>query len=484
MPAKALRLALVSATIAVTAVVAGAAKAGGTTANAAPALGHWTLLSGTSSVPGGTPAIWQDAQHRATVLWLRQYGPSDFSYPVAQIAANGSVGATTDAFAGGHWGSLSNEPSLVGQAGKPLVVFSGLKGNGVYALGCIYGADGSSQPWTLETWSLSNDCVNPVGSAAANSAGTVAAAWGAGTNVNYRIGTSPTIPATGPDPSIPIGANGFPYKTGIVADAGGSDDFYIAWAKANSNPAANDGYYVKDVTAGGATLKAPGSTTNSINRLGQFADLAIAARLGHPGVYIAYCTGSTKCNLKLWHVGSSSALALPSSPTPGSVSIAAGPAGRIWVGWYDESTNKVYVTRSNEKVSRFGPVRKYSTPCVEHGLLGLSSGSSGRLDIAMQCVNTAVKGAEYATQVEVGLHLAASPATVRNTSQHTITMTVTDVGDPVSGATVRFDGQTRTTSASGTASFTVAKHASPGNYAATATKSQYLSAKTSVRVTS
>jgi hypothetical protein len=199
-------------------------------------------------------------------------------------------------------------------------------------------------------------------------------------------------------------------------------------------------------------------------------------------VYVAYCTSSSKCRLKLWHVGASKALSVPTSPNPGSASIASGPGGRIWVAWFDESTTKVYVTRTNAAVSKFGPVRSYSTPCAEHGLLGISSGSSGRLDVALQCVNNSLKAEELVTQVEVGLHISASRTRVSNTSKHTITMTVTDAGDAVPGAAVAFNGHSKTTNGKGRASFTLARHTKPGQYAATATKAQYLKATTTVTV--
>jgi hypothetical protein len=177
-------------------------------------------------------------------------------------------------------------------------------------------------------------------------------------------------------------------------------------------------------------------------------------------------------------------MSLPSTPNPGSVSISSGPGGRIWVAWFDENTLKVYVTRTNAKVSRFGPVRSYPTPCAEHGLLGLASGSSGRLEIALQCLNNShLKLEELSTQVEVGLHISANPAKVSNTSAHTITMTVTDVGDPVSGAKVTFRGVSKTTNSNGKASFTIAKHTAPNTYTATATKPQYLKGTTTVKVT-
>jgi hypothetical protein len=471
----------------VAATLCSASTAGAVHRAGAPKLGHWTTLSGAkTTVESGTPAIWQDSKHRASVLWLREISSNEFTYEVEPVAANGKPGTAVDAFAGGHWGSLSNEPTLVGSGGKPLVVFTGLKGtSGDYATGCIFGADGSSQPWTLESWSLSNKCINPVGAAGEDKSGTVAAAWGSGNSVKYRIGTSPTIPATGPDRVIPLADGGVPYKTGVVADTGGNDDFYIAWAQEFSSPASHDGIYVKDVTAAAPTLKAPGSDTNTINRIGVFTNLAVTARSGHPGVYLAYCTSSAKCQPKLWHVGAAKALSLPGSPSPGSLALASGPGGRLWVAWFDESTTKLYVTRTNQKVSKVGPVRSYKTPCFEHGIPGLSSGSSGRLDVALQCVsNGTAKAVELFTQVEVGLHVSASTTKVRNTSKHSITMSVTDAGDAVSGAKVKFDGQTRSTNGKGNASFTVAKHTKPGSYQAVATKSQYLRATTHVTVTS
>ena len=101
----------------------------------------------------------------------------------------------------------------------------------------------------------------------------------------------------------------------------------------------------------------------------------------------------------------------------------------------------------------------------------------------MQCVNNSTKLVEYSTQVKVGLHVSPSSSKVRNTSKHTITMTVTDVGDAVSGATVQFAGHKGTTNSKGKVSFTLAKHTKPGKYNAIATRSQYLSARTTVTVT-
>lgn len=484
MASKTARILVVTATAAAVAVGFGSTSAGAAGhVVKPPKLGHWTALSGSSVVESGTPAIWQNSKHQAYVLWLRNLAANSFTYEVSKVAANGKASAPADIFAGDHWGSLSNVPTLLSSQRKPLVVFDGTRGTtGKYSDGCIYGASGTSQPWQLQAWSLSNDCANPVGAAGENRTGTLAAAWGGGHEVHYRVGTSPTIPATGADKSISINASAAAYKTGVVADTGGNDHMYVAWAQEFSSPASRDGIYVRDVTSGGTIRKAPGSNTNTINRVGVFSNLAITSRSGRPGIYLAYCAGTSNCKLRLWHVGSKKAMSIPGTSNPGMVGLASGPSGRIWVAWFDESSTRVYVTRSNRTVSRLGPVHSYPTPCVEHGLLGLSSGSSNRLDIALQCLNKQTRLQEFVTQVQVGLHVTASKTKVRNTAKHKITMTVTDAGDPVSAATVRFAGHKAKTNRSGKVSFTLKKHAKTGTYSVKASKSQYASARTKVRV--
>jgi hypothetical protein len=481
-------LVLGTALAALTAVaVAPASGAASSARRAAPKLGHWTARSNGSEVPGGTPALWTDSKHHVYDVWTRKVNSSTYTFEVNRIASNGKVGGAVDAFSGHHWGSLSFNPSVVGQNGSPLVVFSGAQGStGDYSLGCIYGALGPTAPWTNQSWSLSSDCVNPVPAAAQNKSGTLAAAWPSGNaDVFYRVGVSPSIPASGPDSQISLSSGSVAKRTGMVADTAGSDDFYVAWAQANSTPASKDGYYVKDVTANGSAVKAPGTNTVSVSRLPAAANIAITSTSSHPGVYLAYCVGSTSCKLRLWKVGAKHALSVPGTANPYGVSISAGPSGRIWTSWFDGNTNKVYVTRTNRKVTKFGRVTSYATPCAEDGLLGLSSGSAGRLDIGLECVSNAkLAGAEYLAQAEVPLKISASSTKVRNTSKHTITMMVTDVGDPVSGATVRFNGHKASTNGKGKVSFTLAKHTKTGKYAATASKSDYRSAKVTVTVTS
>jgi len=484
------RLLSLGLTTVVTASLVALPATGGHAAAPHRAAGPWHLIDGSAHVITGTPVVWEDAHHVATVLWSREPSTSQFTYETTHIAAKGTVSTTlTDVFAGGHFESLSTEPALLSDAGAPLVVFNGARASGKYKQSCIYGAKGGSGAWTLQSWSLSNDCFNSKGSAGEGKNGVIAAAWGlagwvGGHGVEYRVGTSATIPASGADSRIPVDTHGADAAaTGVAADTAGTGHFYVAWTRVFTNNN-SDGYYVEDVTAHSAAMKAPGTGTNSTNRLSGFANLAIANRNTHPGVYLAYCSNAATCHVQLWRVGAAKAMTVPGSADAYSESISAAPSARLWIAWFNGSTNKVSVVRTNKAVTRFGPVQTFATPCAEHGLLGLSSGSSGRLDIALQCVaNSNLRAQEYAEQVLVPLSVSVSPKTVSNTAAHSITVTVRDAGDPVAHATVRYAGQKVSTNASGQATIHVAKGTATGSKHVSVSATDYRSGGANFQVT-
>jgi hypothetical protein len=464
--------------------VAPASGASGHAPDAVKKSGHWFLLDTSASVQSGTPTVWKARSGTAYVLWLRKLTASKYTYQSSRIAGSGRASASTDIFVGAHWGSLSNSPTLVSSGKKPLVVFDGARTtSGPYSKGCVYGALGAGAPWTMQTWSLSNVCVNPAGTAGEGRKGQLAYAYAGAPGIRYRIGVSPTIPATGPDKQIGLPTGASPYKTSEAANTGGTGHWYVAWAQEFSNN--KDGYYVQDVTAKTKKIKAPGTGTNSINHLSPFANLAIAARSGQPGVYLAYCSNGSSCALRLWRVGAKTAMAVPhGTGTSLDVAVSAGPGGRMWVAWYDNSTNRVHVVRTNKAVTRFGGVQTYATPCAEAGLIGLSGGSSGRLDVAVQCFGTKQGHAiELEGQTMAGLSAKASPSRVSNTSAHTVTVTVTDTGDAVSGATVRYGTQHPKTNTNGRATISIRKGTSAGKHAIRVTARDYKSARTSITVT-
>jgi hypothetical protein len=451
---------------------------------ALPKSGIWTIVSSGMTVESPAPAMWVSPNGTGWDVFARQFGPNNFSYEAVQQGLTGGVkGVPTDIFAK-HWGSLQFGPALLGEGAVPVLVFSGLRGTpDKYNLGCVYGAVGGPSTWTLTGWSLSSDCHNPVPAAAETSPSgkTLAAAWpgfwATGTGINYRIGVAPGIPAATPDKHIPL-TKATAAPTGMADDMSGSGHFFVGWNQVNSVPAVRDGVYVEDVTALAKPVKAPDTGTVTVsNDFPIVANLAITNSNFHSGVFLAYCSNaSTTCRLLLWRVGAVKPVAVPGSAHAFGVSVAKGPQGRIWVAWYNSNTNQVFVTRTNKADTRFGVVRSYATPCIEHGLLGLAGTPLQRLNIGMSCVNAKAQAEQLLTEVRAGLTLGfASPVHVPSTGL-TIKITVSDAGDPVQGATVKVDGKTATTNSSGQVKIHLPGGIKKGKYGVIATAPNYLAA--------
>ncbi|MGA8246967.1 MAG: hypothetical protein WB797_08685 [Nocardioides sp.] len=441
--------------------------------------GKWTPLGLTTQA--GTPAVWQSPSRTTYILWKRLLSGNDSTYEIAGVSAKGKVSAPADVFKSAHWASLSGAPTLVAAGSHPLVVFNGTKGtSGMYHAGCVYGALDDASPWTPQPWVLSGDCANPVGPGAEDKNGVLAAAWpggwSTGHGVEYRIGTTSYPAGTDSRIGVPLGVG--VGKVGIAADTAGNDHFWVGWTETDNAKSSKNGYYVKDVTAGSASRKMPGTGTLSVSpHLGVFANLAMTNRGAHGGVYVAACTNTNTCTLKLWRVGARKAVTVPHSKDAADVGISPGPGGRIWVSWYGFD-NKVRVTRSNAAVTHFGRVRTFRTPCFENGDLGLSGGSSPRLVVAMQCVNKKTKIAEYVTETTAALSLKASAKTVKKGKK--VTFTVSDAGDPVSGAKVTFEGHSGKTNSHGKVTL---KAVTTGKAKAKATDHGYAAATVTIKVT-
>jgi hypothetical protein len=475
---------------AVGAAAAGTASAG-TRASAprVPALpkaGIWTALSGGMITEAPAPALWVSPNGVGYDVFPREVGPNNFTYEAVRVGPGGSVAAgPTDIFPGKHWGSIQFGPTLLGHGAVPLLVFDGIRGStGVYSLGCVYGVVGGPGLWALQPWSLSHDCAGPVPAAAERTPGgtVLAAAWPGGPGVDYRVGVS-SIPAAGLDSSITLTkATAFP--AGMANDMTGNGHFYASWAQVFSVPGSRDGIYVKDVTSG-ATFKAPGTGTSTVSSdFPIIANMATTNSNTHPGVFLAYCGNSAPCKtIALWRVGAAKAVPVPSSGGAFWVSIAQGPAGRIWVAWYNTLTNRVLVTRSNKADNRFGPVEAYGTPCFEHGLLGLGGSPLARLDVGLSCVNGKLVAAQYVTQVLAALTLSAPGSVKAGASGVTVTVAVSDAGDPVAGATVKIDGKSAVTNAAGKASIHLPGSIKAGKYAVTAAAANYRTATMQLTVT-
>jgi hypothetical protein len=256
-----------------------------------------------------------------------------------------------------------------------------------------------------------------------------------------------------------------------------------------------DGWYAKNLSSNGPVLKAPLSVRGSTD-LDVFARPAFATTNTHPGIFAAYdvppkspgyinCSQGQHCTLELWRVGATKPTYVPGAvgAMADNIALSAGPQGRLWVAWVDSNHSTVNVVRTNEADSRFSAVTTYTTPCNgNYGLVGLSGGSWQRVDIAVQCSTKGPGLHEFVTQALPSLALGFTP-TVPNTSAHKWQFLVTDVGDPVPGATVRVGTLVATTGPLGDATITIPKGQAPGSYPVTATAPNYKAATGSLTVT-
>jgi hypothetical protein len=442
--------------------------------------GKWTALGLTTLTT--TPAVYEGPDLRAWVLWPTEPKVSEFTYEAAAIAPSGVVAAKpASIFGPAYWSSLS-QPTLVKGGAGPLAIFDGGRSSSAsdpYSHGCVVGDQEAGSTWTLQPWSLSANCVNPVPGAGEGPGGVVAAAWpggwSGGHGVLYRVGVSSSIPASGVDSQIPLASGADASLTAVTSDTAGNGHFYVAYLQVFSN--ASDGYYVKDVTANGAVAKAPGSGTMSVN-ISPFAVPAMTSTNTHPGVFVVYCSNTSTCAVRLWRVGSAATRTVRGSLGANDTAVSPGPDGRLWIAWYNESKNTTSILRTNKADTAFGPVTTYPAPCFEHGLLGLSGGAFGRLTVALECINKADKLEMLFTQSVVPLAVTASAHVLPNTATHSVVYRVTDVGDPVSGATVIVHGRSAKTNAAGAATLTFPKLSAVGTFPVIAVAPNYTSART------
>jgi hypothetical protein len=451
----------------------------------APATGTaWTKISTTTHLGIASAGLLRTTDGKLHVVWPRQDG-STFSIHYSTLGGKAKLLGTGTVVQ--KWAALSLGPRLIpGPGGGMRMVFAG--GNGVsgspFNRGAMYldNATSAGTTWKLFSGSISHSTLVPLTDTAATteSNGTPVAAWSSGNSVSYHVGMDSSIPSTAPDSTVTA-----PDAVGPALIRKSDGSVWAAWF--SETLASNQGYYAARILPSKqASKKAPGS--GGQGRANNHPLQAVAfARAGTAG-YLAYCspTRTVPCaQVDLWKVGATKAAAVrgSSTGTASRVAIAPAPGGHLWIVWYDSGRNKIRVDRTNAAGTRFGPAHSIAVPPAFAELDGLQAeGSRGPLDVvALIAQSTSGLPVSYwDTQLLPALSLAASPTKVRRGG--TVTFTVTDVGDPVPGATVTFLGKTATTSARGIARIRVPRHTARGKYKARASKSGYTTATFKVRV--
>jgi hypothetical protein len=395
------------------------------------------------------------------VFWQRRVGPTSSAIRHTAITPAGRVGASSAVLPPLR---VARDPdAVVLPDGRLRVFFPGLgdtidEGGVIAATGSAAGTGWKREGPRISSASSSVDAVG----AAVTSGGESVAAYTRSFVVAFHVGVS----AGDPDREVQAGNQCCDYQPDLATDARSGQTF-IAYF---SNAKGRTGTWAQQVLPTvGKRILVPGSATKG-QALGVDQRVAITARLGAPGVYVAVCQGYPVCTKAvLWKAGGR-ALVVGKGKDVEDVHASPGPEGRIWVAWHDGRTKQVVAVRTNKAATRVGPVVVVKPPPRATQLWKLTGdGSLGPLDLLVSAT-TGSSLATWHTQV-----LPPLTITVKK-GKPAATVAVTDAGDPVQGAKVSVAGKTLTTSAAG-----LVKVALPSvKITVTAAKPGYAPAKVSV----
>lgn len=438
----------------------------------------WTRSTDTADSNIFEPALARTADGVLHVVWLRKNG-SNRDFVHTAIGEDGKVAGTPMTVLEA-WASLNNPDLIVTKDGGLRLFFGGQRTTDVkdpHSHGSLYSvtAPASGAAWTLEKGAHAQSnavTASPVGAGILPD-GTSVAAWAVSFALQAHIGLDPKME------DLKLQTTCCAYQPDIAVDAI-SGEAVLGWF---SNAKKEQGLFTQTIAPTlGERQFVPGSATpDRDSSLSIDQRMAITARIGAPGVYVAYGAGyPTFKTVNLWHHGSADPVVIAQAAGARHVNISAGPEGRLWVMW--QRDRRAYATRSNRAATRFGAIVEVAPPAgkAESGIYKVKGeGSLGPLDLFLAC-QSVNELATYHTQVFPPLSLAASPAKMIAEDGGTVTFAVSDVGDPVEGATITVDGKNLTTDAEGKAAMTVPKGSKPGARAAKAQKDGYTDASTKV----
>jgi hypothetical protein len=439
---------------------------------------EWARITETSDANIFEPALARTADGILHVVWLRKNG-SNRDFVHTAIGKDGKV-AGTPATVLENWVSLNNPDLIVTKDGGLRLFFGGQRTTDVkdpYSHGSLYSvtAPASGAAWTLDKGAHAQSnavSASPVGAAVLPD-GTPLAAWAVSFALQAHVGLNPKTE------DWKFQTTCCAYQPDVAVDSE-SGEAVLGWF---SNAKDEQGLYTQTIapTTGGKHYIPDSAAPDRNAALSLDQRIAIASRLGAPGVYVAYGAGyPIYKTVNLWRHGSSQPMVVAKAEGARLVNVSAGPEGRLWVMW--QRNRRAYATRSNRAVTKFGPVVEVVPPAgkAESGIYKVKGeGSLGPLDLFLAC-QSLHELATYHTQVFPPLALAASPAKLVAESGGTVTFTVSDVDDPVEGATVIADGKTLTTDAQGKATLTLPKGSKPGTLVAKAQKEGYADASAKV----
>lgn len=447
--------------------------------------GDWTNLSGTTSasrypevgnIYEPTIAWFGPAQQ---VLWTQKQSSGSEAYFTSILDAQGRV-STPSREVFPAWQAVTKNPALISVGGQRFLSFSGLNPGRSGAQYFATSPDGLS--WNVSNGSMSEtqSAYAAYGSDAVDNAGTPIWVGNAGTTtgIRWHVGTSDANPApAGTDQSYNL-QGCCAYNAAAARDAA-TGAVYAAFYS-NSNATSENGIQVGQILPASAGWRqAPQSTQVEDGRASSSdpgQKVAMVGRAGG-GVFVAYAVGyPTPSLIRIYNVVSGATLDIPGSKDADAISMTAEPDGRLWVVW--EQGNKIKAVHTNAAATRLGSIGSWSAPRgTEYVWHTAAAGTAGGAGVAVTATTQNAINVWH-TNVTRTLTVKANAASARRGSA--VTFTVTDAGDPVSGASVRFGSRSGTTNGAGRV--TISAPGSSGRVKATARKGAYNPGVTSVRV--
>jgi hypothetical protein len=429
----------------------------GTAQAGATALGPWQQITNAGIMNITEVGLARTADGTLHAAWSSQQAGNTQSINLVPISAAGSLGSVQTAVSG--WASTEN-PALGLASNGALQVFFG----GIHTLSSTdpnadenlaTSSDGGN------TWALTpSDVVAPAASAYGSQAAVSNSFAAQVSPFETWTGTSGVWVHAGTDSSSANsnfqtalgGCCG--YYANLASDATGNTE--VAWY---SNATGKSGIWAQAVSSTGAPLASPQKMPRTANLgVGELQRTPLIARQ-QGGFYVTYPIGYPSfTGVELWKVGGA-AIKIAGAKAPAEASEAVDQAGRVWVFWATGSASnpKLFATRSNPSVTRFGAIVSVGTPADTGSVFSVDGNAAdGALDLFS---TLAASGSPTATiwtrHVYPGLSVSISPSSARIHRPSKVTVSVTDAGVPVKGATVHLGKHKAVTSAAGKVTFHV-----------------------------
>lgn len=429
---------------------------------------QWVRITGLDDSVSAEVSLARTQDGVLHVFWTHKQADKE-TLMHTPISPEGKAGAVTTALP--EWSSLTQPAAIPTPDGLTLYfggVLGGQPASNPYNDGSLYVATGTPEAnrWDLMPGKHSASTSVYVGgiAAALDAQRTPVFAWPASDTLYVQHGLD--------RPVSKVQVACCPYLPGLATDAS-TGEVVLGW----SSNAKDEGLYAMSVAPRlGEKRLIPGSAQVALNQ-----SMPITGRIGAPGVWMAYVAGyPASKSVNVWRYGSEEPVVVAKAESGARTAISAGPEGRLWVMWCYGT--RCWAVRGNKAATRFGVPTGIATPPGRESTWRVKGdGTLGPLDLFLHMSGNG-STATWHTQVLPPLSVDVSPKFITGAQGASVTVTVSDVGDAVEGATVTVLGQTLTTNAAGKATCAVAKRAKPGSLSLAVTKAGYQKGAASIGV--